>query len=88
LLRTRGGRRGRNHSTRTAAICDCRGGPTGIEIATEIQDLIHEVLLKRYPEIHQEHPEVSVIQSGPQILPGLAGQSRSEHHETAETPPD
>jgi len=46
------------------------GGPTGIEIATEIQDLIHEVLLKRYPEISKEHPEVSVIQSGPQVLPG------------------
>jgi NADH dehydrogenase len=46
------------------------GGPTGIEIATEIQDLIHEVLLKRYPEIHKDHPEVYVIQSGPQVLPG------------------
>jgi len=46
------------------------GGPTGVEIATEIQDLIHEVLLKRYPEIHREHPEVSIIQSGPQVLPG------------------
>jgi NADH dehydrogenase len=46
------------------------GGPTGIEIATEMQDLIHEVLLKRYPEIHKDHPTVSIIQSGPQILPG------------------
>jgi len=46
------------------------GGPTGIEIATEIQDLIHEVLLKRYPEIHKDHPEVYIIQSGPQVLPG------------------
>jgi len=46
------------------------GGPTGVEIATEIQDLIHEVLLKRYPEISREHPEVSLIQSGPQVLPG------------------
>lgn len=46
------------------------GGPTGIETATEIQDLIHEVLLKRYPEIHPSWPEVSIIQSGPQILPG------------------
>jgi len=46
------------------------GGPTGVEIATEIQDLIHEVLLKRYPEIHREHPQVSIIQSGPQVLPG------------------
>jgi NADH dehydrogenase len=46
------------------------GGPTGVEIATEIQDLIHEVLLKRYPEINDDHPGVAIIQSGPQILPG------------------
>ena len=46
------------------------GGPTGVEIATEIQDLIHEVLVKRYPEIHKDHPEVHIIQSGPQVLPG------------------
>jgi NADH dehydrogenase len=46
------------------------GGPTGVEIATEIQDLIHEVLLKRYPEIDKEHPEVSIVQSGSQVLPG------------------
>jgi NADH dehydrogenase len=45
-------------------------GPTGIEIATEIQDLIHHVLLKRYPEIDRSLPEVVIIQSGPQILPG------------------
>jgi len=46
------------------------GGPTGIETATEIQDLIHEVLLKRYPEIPQEYPAVSIILSGAQVLPG------------------
>jgi NADH dehydrogenase len=46
------------------------GGPTGIEIATEIQDLIHHVLLKRYPEIDRSWPEVVIIQSGSQILPG------------------
>jgi NADH dehydrogenase len=46
------------------------GGPTGFENATESQDLSQEVLLKRYPEIHSEHPEVSIIQSGPQVLPG------------------
>ncbi len=46
------------------------GGPTGVEIATEIQDLIQEVLLKRYPEIDLALPQVSIIQSGPQVLPG------------------
>lgn len=46
------------------------GGPTGIEIATEIQDLIHQVLLKRYPEIPRQLPEVYIVQSGPAVLPG------------------
>src|SRR4029077_5313561 len=46
------------------------GGPTGVEIATEIRDLIHEVLLKRYPEVHKDHPEIYVLQSGGQVLPG------------------
>jgi NADH dehydrogenase len=45
-------------------------GPTGIEIATEIHDLIQHVLLKRYPEIDRSWPEVVIIQAGPQILPG------------------
>ncbi len=46
------------------------GGPTGVELATEIRDLIHEVLIKRYPEVHQDHPEIYIVQSGPQVLPG------------------
>jgi NADH dehydrogenase len=44
------------------------GGPTGIEIATEIHDMIHEVLLRRYPEVDPSWPEVSIIQSGPHVL--------------------
>lgn len=46
------------------------GGPTGIETATEIYDLIEKVLLKRYPEIERDIPEVVIVQSGGQILPG------------------
>ncbi len=46
------------------------GGPTGVEIATEIRDLIHEVLIKRYPEVHKDHPEIYIVESGPQVLPG------------------
>ncbi|MFN8390826.1 MAG: NAD(P)/FAD-dependent oxidoreductase [Bdellovibrionota bacterium] len=45
-------------------------GPTGIETATEIYDLIHEVLLRRYPEVDHHVPEVCIIQSGEKILPG------------------
>ena len=46
------------------------GGPTGVEIATEIQDLIEGVLLKRYPEIDPELPRVTIVQAGTQVLPG------------------
>jgi NADH dehydrogenase len=46
------------------------GGPTGVEVATEIHDLIEQVLLKRYPEIDPDRPEVWIIQSGKQLLPG------------------
>jgi NADH:ubiquinone reductase (H+-translocating) len=45
-------------------------GPTGIETATEIQDLIKHILLKRYSEIDPSIPEVCIVQSGEQILPG------------------
>ena len=46
------------------------GGPTGVETATEIHDLIEHVLLKRYPEIAPEQVEVCLVQSGNQLLPG------------------
>lgn len=45
-------------------------GPTGIELATEIHDLCHHVLGKRYPEVPADLIEILVVQSGPQILPG------------------
>ena len=46
------------------------GGPTGVEVATEIHDLIEHVLLARYPEIDPSRPEVWIVQSGKQLLPG------------------
>ncbi len=46
------------------------GGPTGVETATEIFDLIEKVLLKRYPEVDESIPEVMIVQSGSQVLPG------------------
>lgn len=45
-------------------------GPTGVELASEIHDLIHQVLLKRYPEIDASLIEIVLVQSGPQVLPG------------------
>lgn len=45
-------------------------GPTGIETATEIFDLIEHVLERRYPEVDRALSNVIVIQSGKQVLPG------------------
>jgi NADH dehydrogenase len=45
-------------------------GPTGVELATELIDLIHNVLLKSYAEIEDSLPRVVLVQSAPQILPG------------------
>ncbi|MFO0619712.1 MAG: NAD(P)/FAD-dependent oxidoreductase [Polyangiaceae bacterium] len=45
-------------------------GPTGVELASEIRELIDEVLLKHYPEIDPGEVEVILVQSGDRILPG------------------
>lgn len=45
-------------------------GPTGVELAAELQDLIQHILLKRYPEVDASLVEVCLIQSGEQVLPG------------------
>ena len=46
------------------------GGPTGIETATELYDLIENILLRRYPEIPHELPRVVIAQSGTRLLAG------------------
>jgi NADH dehydrogenase len=55
------------------------GGPTGVELASELQDLSHNVLLNRYPEIDKDEVEVCLVQSGDRVLPGwhdmVAGRS-------------
>jgi NADH dehydrogenase len=45
-------------------------GPTGVELASEVRDLIEHVLLRRYPEVDRRQIRVYMIQSGGQILPG------------------
>jgi NADH dehydrogenase len=45
-------------------------GPTGVELAAEVQDLIHNILLARYPEIPPDEPKVYLVQSGNRVLPG------------------
>lgn len=43
------------------------GGPTGIEFAAELHDLVHEDLMCLYPEL-REHISISVLQSADHIL--------------------
>lgn len=43
------------------------GGPTGVEFAAELHDLVHEDLMCLYPEL-QKHISISVLQSGDHIL--------------------
>ncbi|MFZ5892971.1 MAG: FAD-dependent oxidoreductase [Myxococcota bacterium] len=45
-------------------------GPTGIEVASEIRDLVDHVLLHRYPEIDASTVDVVVIDPGQRILNG------------------
>ncbi len=46
------------------------GGPTGVELASEIRDLCDHVLLRRYPEVEASEVEVVLVQSAADILPG------------------
>jgi NADH dehydrogenase len=46
------------------------GGPTGVELASEIRDLCDDVLLRRYPEVDASEVEVVLVQSAADILPG------------------
>ena len=46
------------------------GGPTGVELASEVRELIDHVLMRRYPEIEPDEVVVALIQSAEQVLPG------------------
>jgi NADH dehydrogenase len=45
-------------------------GPTGVEVASEVRDLIDQVLLPRYPEIEPSSIDVVLIDSGERVLGG------------------
>lgn len=44
------------------------GGPTGIEFAAELHDLIHEDLAKLYPQLMQ-HVAITIYDIAPKVLP-------------------
>lgn len=45
-------------------------GPTGVEVASEVRDLIDKVLLPRYPEVDASLVDVVLIDSGDRVLNG------------------
>jgi NADH dehydrogenase len=45
-------------------------GPTGVEVASEVRDLIDKVLLPRYPEVQASVIDVVLIDSGERVLNG------------------
>lgn len=45
-------------------------GPTGVEVASEVRDLVDGVLIRHYPELDPAAVEVIVIDSGPRVLGG------------------
>lgn len=45
-------------------------GPTGVELAAEVRDLIDHILMNRYPEVDPAEISVVVVQSADRILPG------------------
>lgn len=45
-------------------------GPTGVEVASEVRDLIDKVLLPRYPEVDASLVDVVLIDSGERVLNG------------------
>lgn len=45
-------------------------GPTGVEVASEVRDLIDKVLLPRYPELDESLIDVVLVDSGERVLNG------------------
>jgi NADH:ubiquinone reductase (H+-translocating) len=46
----------------------CGGGPTGVEFAAELHDLLNEDLLKSFPKILRNEISIHIIQSRSHIL--------------------
>ncbi|KAG9050650.1 hypothetical protein FS837_003750 [Tulasnella sp. UAMH 9824] len=46
----------------------CGGGPTGVEVAAEISDLVHEDLVRYFPKLCAQELSITIIQSRDHIL--------------------
>ncbi|NIV38705.1 MAG: FAD-dependent oxidoreductase, partial [Anaerolineae bacterium] len=47
------------------------GGPTGVEMAGALSELIHLVLFKDYPGLEKEDVRVALLEAQDQLLPGF-----------------
>jgi NADH dehydrogenase len=45
-------------------------GPTGVEVASELRDLVHHVLLPRYLELDPVLVDIILVDTGKRVLPG------------------
>ncbi len=52
------------------------GGPTGVEIAAELQELIQESFAKYYPREMIDETSVTLIQNGPELIPQFSEKMR------------
>ncbi|HEY2955116.1 MAG TPA: NAD(P)/FAD-dependent oxidoreductase [Candidatus Eisenbacteria bacterium] len=44
------------------------GGVTGVEVAAELLDMVHETLLPRYPSLDRSHVTVTILEGGSRIV--------------------
>jgi NADH dehydrogenase len=51
------------------------GGPTGIETAGGLRELLAKVLAKDYPELDLGHLPITVVEAGPRLLAAFDGRS-------------
>lgn len=63
----------------------CGGGPTGVEFAAELYDLLNEDLRKNFPKILRNEISVHVIQSRSHIL-NTYDEALSKYAEVCLTP--
>jgi len=55
---------------RRASFVVCGGGPTGVEVAAEIHDLLREEARRAYP-VATAHARVALVEAGPKLLSGF-----------------
>ena len=47
------------------------GGPTGVEMAGAMAELVHLVLVKDYPRLNPDEVQILLVEAGDRLLPGM-----------------